>query len=127
MNVLAESRGMTAKRRVEMTGTPLRKVIGEIIKTLVPYMGMTEAELARKPGMSPSTLKRVTSGDEAVTKQTLIKVAGAMELHPETFVLVLEGDVARLRTLPLRETVRGFILEAMERADLPHVRRANGG
>ncbi len=54
------------------------------------YLGMTQAEVARRAGMKQSAVARIERGDSRPRHTTLRRLAGAMGLHPGQLLLDLD-------------------------------------
>ena len=47
------------------------------------YLGLTQAEVARRIGISAAALSQIERSGKTIRENTLIKLAKAMDLHPE--------------------------------------------
>ena len=54
------------------------------------YLGLTQAEVAKRAGMQQSAVARIERGDSRPRRATLRRLATAMGLHPEQLLLDVE-------------------------------------
>jgi DNA-binding XRE family transcriptional regulator len=54
-----------------------------LLKAWREYLGLTQADLAEKVGISQAALSKMESGEGKLRKATRIKLATALGIHPE--------------------------------------------
>ncbi len=72
--------------------------VGDTIFAWREHAGMSQATLAEKAGISPTTLSTIESGrNERPHRSTLLKIGRVLEAEPDDF---LEGITPQLKKAP---------------------------
>lgn len=61
-----------------------------VLRLLMESNGMTQAELARRVGISPSTISAVLSGVRSSTRRQVVTLASFFQVAPSAFLSVAE-------------------------------------
>jgi transcriptional regulator with XRE-family HTH domain len=72
--------------------------IGERIRRLREQRGLSATELASRCGVSVSAISKVETGSRALSSDLRERIAGALDLHPDS---LLDAAPGRLRRVPL--------------------------
>lgn len=73
----------------------LRAVTGEVIKKLRKSKGISQIALAKKSRLSSSTISLLESGERAVSLETFLKIAQALEV--DASVLLTEVEIRQIK------------------------------
>ncbi len=77
-----------------VTGTTYKAIVSEVIILRRKELGLNQADLAEKIGMSQSAWSRVEKGPSNLTVEQLTKVASALEVAPNH--IIAEADQAKI-------------------------------
>ncbi len=108
---------------------------GETLRELIESIGMTQAELARRTGLTTVSIARILSGDQPISYETanrLELVTGVQaefwnrleanyreQLLKQETLLEQERQMAWLKTVPTKELIcRGYISEEANKSSL---------
>ena len=80
-------------RRVTELSTLIGVVIGEEIRRIRKFRGMTQEELANKLGSHREIVARVEGGKHCMTTENLIDYARALKVPPAYILQVLDREI----------------------------------
>lgn len=93
------------------------KTFIEILKDVRKQAGLTQAQLAKRIGVSTILISMVESGQKQASKSLIVKLARAMDVHPSSiapFMLVtIKSQPSKTETLLVRfmEKLQELLIE----------------
>jgi transcriptional regulator with XRE-family HTH domain len=69
-----------------------KEAVGRAVKERMAQLGLTTAELARRSGLSETTIRGITQATARHNRSTLVAISAVLDWPPDYLVNVLHGE-----------------------------------